>query len=122
MLYYLAAPYTRVDDREALMRDVMRFSGELMVKNPGHHVVSPLFNHYSLNHVPALGVDYNFWKSYSQDLLKRCDALIVLTYDGWLDSTGVTDEINFARSLGLVVRFAAPSELDHWKLTLSTGE
>lgn len=102
MLIYLAAPYSNVPDKDKLMEAVMKFSGQYMLDHPGHHIVSPLFNHYSLHLVPEMGGDYTFWKNYSRDLLSRCDRMIMLTINGEkIESTGVDDELNYAMELNL---------------------
>lgn len=95
-MIYLSAPYSRVADKDELMAKIMTFSGRFMLTHPGQHICSPLFNHYSLDRVPELGTDYAFWKAYSANMLGRCDRMIVLEIDGWLESTGVADEIRIA--------------------------
>lgn len=106
-MYYLAAPYSRVDDKEMLMHHVMQFAGAQM-KAHHIHVVSPLFMHYSLPLVPGLGDDYQVWGDYSRNLLQRCDRLIVMTFPGWQESTGVQDEIRLAKELGLDITYINP--------------
>lgn len=103
MLVYLAAPYSRFPDKARLMRALMEFAGEYMIQHPGVHLVSPLFNHYALELVPALGTDYPFWSEYSRDLLSRCDELLVLRIRGWEQSTGVQDEMKHASDLGIPI-------------------
>lgn len=107
-LVYLAAPYSKVEDKDEFMRRIMKFSGQYMLAHPGHHVVSPLFNHYSLHLVPDMAGDYAFWGDYSRNLLKRCDELVVLTYAGWDQSLGVQDEILLATALGLTITYINP--------------
>lgn len=110
-LAYLSAPYSKAKDKEALMKDVMKCSGVLMMNDSDLHVVSPLFNHYSLSLIPEMGNDYNFWKEYSINLLRRCDEVIVIQFMGWESSEGVADEIRTARMLGLKVTYILPSDL-----------
>jgi hypothetical protein len=112
MLVYLAAPYSNAEDKDALMRQIMKTSGEYMMTRPGEHVVSPLFNHYSLSLVEGMGGDYAFWKNYSRDLLRHCDKVIVLMLKGWRDSTGVNDEIELADMLNIPMEFIIPSQAD----------
>lgn len=104
-LVYLSAPYSKAEDKDELMRQVMKFSGDYMVAYPGQHVVSPLFNHYSLHLVPQLGSDYDFWGSYSRNLLSRCDLMIVLQLPGWDQSVGVADEIAEAGARNIQVKY-----------------
>lgn len=104
-LVYLAGPYSSHPDKEALMKIIMHFSGSYMMTNRTHHVVSPLFNHYSLGLVPQMGTDYAFWGDYSRNLLPRCDEMIVLKLPGWDKSTGVDDEIRLATELGIRITY-----------------
>lgn len=106
---YLATAYSQVADKEALMDNVMRFAGEFMMQNPGFHVVSPLFFHYGLRVNPEMGSDYAFWGDYSRALLAKADMLIVYRAPGTdiEKSTGVQDEIETARKLGLRIRFTS---------------
>lgn len=104
-LIYLAAPYTRIEDKDGFMAALMHFSGKFMLENPDKHIVSPLFNHFSLDLVPGLAGDYAFWKSYSRNLLRRCDTLLVLTFPGWEESTGVQDEIKLATELKKTIAY-----------------
>ena len=101
MLIYLAAPYSSIGDKKKLMQDFVTFAGRYMVENPSDQIVSPLFNHFCLEHVPELGSDWSFWKNYSEALMKRCDKLIVLAYDGWKESPGVQAEIKLSQEIGL---------------------
>ena len=103
MLVYLAAPYSRTSCKNSLMAAVMKFSGEYMLKNKGQFIVSPLFNHFSLEHVPGLGSDWEFWKEYSEKLMSKCDKLIVLDMPETAESTGVQAEIQLASAAGIPI-------------------
>jgi hypothetical protein len=105
MLVYLSAPYSSIQDKCTLMNAIMKASGEYMVQHPGEFVVTPLANHFSLEHVPDLGTDWEFWKDYSTALMEKCGKVIVLTIPGWGRSTGVDAEINLATDLGIPVDF-----------------
>lgn len=105
MLIYLAAPYSSIHDKDALMAFVMKVSGTIMLQNPGWYIVSPLFNHYSLPLVPGMGGDYKFWGDYSRELLSRCDRLLVLKIDGSYESVGVSDEILTANTINIPIKF-----------------
>lgn len=109
-LVYLSSPYSSIEDKELLMKQLMTISGKYMVQNPGHHVVSPLFNHPSLALVPEMGSDYKFWKDYSRNLLKRCDSIIIVRFDGYYESSGVVDEYRFASSLNIPILFLDPDD------------
>lgn len=103
MLVYLSAPYSSVVDKDKHMGLLMKFAGEYMLSHPGEFIVTPLTNHYALDHVPGLGADWNFWKNYSLDLLCKCDRMLVIEMDGTDTSTGVKAEIKHAIELGIEI-------------------
>lgn len=105
MLAYLSAPYTAILNKDELMRIVKHAAGTYMLANKGVHVVTPLYNHFLLGMFPEMGQDYEFWKSYSLDLLRRCDKLVVLRIPGWQRSTGVCEEIRVANELQLPIEY-----------------
>jgi hypothetical protein len=111
-LVYLAGPYSQYENKEVLMTAIMGISGMYMMKNPGEHVVSPLFNHYSIHLTPGMEGDYNFWGDYSINLLKRCDKVIVVMLPGWDQSTGVKDEIEKATASGIEIVYVDPVEFN----------
>jgi hypothetical protein len=95
-MIYLAAPYT--GDKETIeQRMVLVCKTIAKMQAAGQHVVSPLLMHFILKHAP-LPSDWNFWKTYSVELLQRCDELYVLCLDGWKESPGVMEEIELART------------------------
>ena len=102
MLVYLAAPYTEVTgDKDLYMKGIMAVAGEWMISHPDHHVVTPLIGHYML-HVPGVGTDWGFWERYSIDLLRRCDAILVVRQN-WHRSVGVEAEMQIAKELNLAI-------------------
>ena len=113
MLMYLAAPYSRVDDKHIFMEKFMKFSARYMMEKRVH-IVSPLFNHYSMIHVPEMETDWNAWGAYSEDLLTRCDGLIVLCLPGWKESSGVQAEIDIANKHGILVSFIDEQEYNSY--------
>lgn len=105
MLIYLAGPYSNVVDKHAYIEMLMTVSGNYMVANPGHHIVSPLFFHYAIDKVDKMEGDWKFWKNYSIDLLRRCDVMYCL--DGKLTdrSEGVNAELDLALELNIPFRW-----------------
>ena len=58
----------------------------------------------------ALPTGWDFWEPIDRAYLARCDEVVVLTLDGWKESTGVRAEIALARELGKPVRFLGVDE------------
>lgn len=104
-MIYVAGTYNGAKDRDKHIEAVLKFMGDFMMKNEGAHLISPLMHHYTLKLHPDMPTSYVYWKGFSRDLLKRCDALIVLMSDGWKESTGVQDEIEYAKELNLQILY-----------------
>lgn len=111
MLVYLASPYSSVENKEELMKDLFFIAHDFMRRNKGTTVVSPLFYHYSVNVVPGVDGDWNFWKNYSIDLLRSCNAMLINATEGWDKSIGLLQEIEFAKSIGLMITHVSPGML-----------
>jgi hypothetical protein len=105
MLTYIAAPYSKVEDKEALMKAIAKFSGEYMLSHPGEYAMTGLFHHYAATECTELGTDYAFWVNFCTEFLAKCDKLVVLKYKGWDTSTGVAAEISLATHWNLPVEY-----------------
>ncbi len=104
-IVYLAAPYS--GDSEEIMRErvrkVTQVAGQLI--DVGYYVFSPLTYTERLadtGHQPPVG-----WYEFDLAFLQKCGAIAVLQLDGWLQSHGVTLEVQTFRAL----RSAPPIEV-----------
>jgi hypothetical protein len=102
-LFYLASPYSSPDKDLQKARAEQAAEASAILKRLGHHIFAPIpmgvmMAAYGLPH----GYE-EFWKPFAINMISRCDALIVLTLDGWRESVGVTDEIAEAMGRGLPV-------------------
>lgn len=107
-LAYIAAPYSHpdpdvIEDRMEQFADIMSRLMALEI-----HAVSPLMNHPYLGRRRTPGT-YDYWGPYSINLLRRCDAVIVIMMDGWLESVGVADEIKHAKEFNKPVFVCKPN-------------
>lgn len=116
-LIYIAAPYTAKqpngeEDRVIVNERVRIISlciEQLILK--GVFVVSPMLMHLVRSYANNLPGDWAYWGDYSKTVLSKCDAIFVLTLDGWDRSTGVREEIDFSASLGLPISYISPDRL-----------
>ena len=106
-MIYLASPYSHPDPavREERYRAACRAAAARLLA--GQPVISPIAHSHPLV-AYGLATDWTFWQRYDRELLARCDAVVVLTLDGWETSIGVREEIRIARELGKPVRYLAP--------------
>lgn len=113
-MIYLASPYSHPDVRvrERRFRQACRAAAALL--RAGHAVFSPIaHSHPLVEH--GLPIHWLFWERWGRELLTRCDEVVVLQLDGWIDSVGVRAEIEMARELGKPLQFVEPSLVDEWR-------
>lgn len=65
--------------------------------------------HWKQEHF-QLPADYSYWKRRDRTLIEHSDGVIVAMMPGWNKSTGVTDEIAHAKSLGKEVWYLEVGE------------
>ena len=108
-LVYLACPYSHDDNsvREHRFDIANRKAAELM--SAGVMVFSPISHtHPIAEH--GLPKGWDFWERYDRLYLETCRAMIVLTADGWEESTGVQAEIDIISGLGRPIFYLDPAE------------
>ncbi len=105
VLIYVAAPYSHKDPEvvEARMNAFADYMAKIIAA--GEHPVSPLMNHFLGDRSQTFPLTWEYWEEYSRKLLSRCDRIDVLQIDGWEESTGLTAEIELAKSLGIEVNY-----------------
>ena len=69
---------------------VMKAAVDLMLE--GHYVFSPISYNAPME-IHNLPTDWGFWQDYDKAFIRRCDALLILTIDGYKESVGVNAEI-----------------------------
>lgn len=110
-MIYLAIPYTGQEDAAYWFAN--RYAGMLMQE--GHLVFSLISMCHSIAQVAKLPTDFEYWRKYNFHMLNVCDVLVVLMFDGWRKSVGVTSEIEYATKIGMpiIYRFFTdqPSEI-----------
>lgn len=109
MIVYVAAPYSNVKDKNHLMLTIANASGQYMKNNPGEYTITGLVHHYACQLHEDLGTDWEFWKNFCVDFLRRCDKLLVIMYPKWNESRGVAEEIRLAKELNIPVVYFTPS-------------
>ncbi len=102
-LIYLASPYS---SRSAyVMRNryetVCKITAELIWYD--YTVFSPIVSSACLDQITE--ISYERWIELDLQILRRCDALVVLTLPGWEQSEGVATEIKEAEKLNLPIRY-----------------
>ncbi|OGT57538.1 MAG: hypothetical protein A3E01_08350 [Gammaproteobacteria bacterium RIFCSPHIGHO2_12_FULL_63_22] len=107
-LTYLAAPYSHQDPEVRRMRywsSVMK-AAEMM--KSGECVFSPIAHTHEIGLMMGDAVNHDFWMQQDREILKHCEKLAVLMLPGWMESSGVSEEISVARAIGIPVEYVEP--------------
>ena len=102
-LIYLGSPYTH--KLKKVMKE--RYEKALYVTanllNQGYHVISPIVHCHPLSVKFKMMPDFEFWKRYNFAILSKCEVLLVLQIDGWLESKGLQGEIEYAKRNNIII-------------------
>ncbi len=114
--WYVASPYTSED--EAVMErrydDVVDFCA-VMVRE-GQLVFSPIAHWHPISCFHDLPRDHTFWRDLDRAQIIAARGIMVLKLDGWEESKGVQDEIEFAKSLGREIQYFEWDEDGYWRM------
>lgn len=107
MLIYLASPYSHADREVRVQRylDAVAACAAIITATE-HTPYSPIVHWHPVatNHGMGVG-DWQLWRHHDVEMLRRCNAVWVLTLQGWRESEGINEEIWIARMLGLPVEY-----------------
>ncbi len=101
--WYLASPYAKYKDgREAAFRDISGIAAKFLIE--GIPVFCPIAHSHAIATIGEMKqVDHEFWMSCDLPFLNRAIGLIVAQLPGWQESRGVTEEIGFAKGIGIPI-------------------
>ncbi|MDO8610112.1 MAG: DUF1937 family protein [bacterium] len=104
-LSYLAVPY--FDQNKFIVHErfekVTKTAGQLLER--GYKVYSPITHNHLINEQFNLNWKHKDWLDYDFLFLKQCKILFVLKLEGWKESLGVKREIEYAKKLGIKVKY-----------------
>jgi hypothetical protein len=100
-MIYLASPYSSPDPLIMRTRFLLAEQVTAQLLGERKHVYSPIVHCHELAMKYKLPTDFEFWKKYNFDFLRRADTFYVLEIDGWETSKGVTVESNLAATLDI---------------------
>lgn len=106
-LIYLALPFSSScpEVKKKRVDTMMRL--DILFMTNGIHTVSPVYKQFvkEVDVKEIVPSTWDFWKSYSEELMSRCDKLYVLCFDGWKESEGVRGEIEMAKNLSIPITY-----------------
>ena len=100
MKIFLAAPYTHPDPEIVNARVTAINAHTALLMNQSHIVFSPISHSHYIAMENDLPTTFEFWKKQNHEFIVWCDSIVILKLDGWKESKGVKDELEFARILG----------------------
>lgn len=104
---YLASPYSHPDPkvREQRFEQACKAAAELMAA--GAIVFCPIAHSHPIG-LWLPNQTHEMWMAQDLPLLARATGLAVLQIDGWTESRGVQEEIDFALDHGIPVKYIRP--------------
>lgn len=110
-LYYVASPYTHKNKNVMKRRADFLFELGGYLFSKGIHTFvpiaynSPWESYFDETMEDGLPTNFEAWAEFDLNYIARCDGVIVLKQDRWMDSRGVISEIHFALALGIPVYY-----------------
>lgn len=104
---YLASPYTKKNHDVAFL-DACN-AAALLIKL-GKTVFSPIAHSHYIAKFHKLPKDVGFWRKQNQSFIDWCDELWVLGTEGWEESKGILEEIDYAKQAGKPVHYLTQKE------------
>lgn len=116
-MYYLASPYSYLSKKSGIIDMLIGMwvrrrrykavsDAAIYLIKQGYTCIEPIA---MCHHKRDLPTGYQFWKRRDRWFIRKCDGIVVLMLDGWKESEGVQDELNYARKLGKDVWFMQPN-------------
>lgn len=94
---YLASPYTHADNVTRSQRFTAAGRAAAYIARMGHVVFSPIVHGWNLETHGLWGVEFShkFWMRQCAPLLHNSKTMVLLPLQGWKDSKGVAEEIEY---------------------------
>lgn len=107
-MIYLACPYSHDDEEVEEKRANLATRIAATLSKEGNVVYSPLTSSRPLEQKGGCPKTWDFWEPIDKSFIDICDTLAVVNAPGWETSTGVQDEIEYAKSRDMDIRHIDP--------------
>jgi hypothetical protein len=107
-MIYLCSPYSHSDVNvvnERVKQTTVFVNNHLL---SGITVLSPVVYGHTIVTTCGTPSNWEFWERACRAFMAKCSDVWVLMLDGWQDSTGIKGEIEFAKELGLRIKYIKP--------------
>lgn len=122
-LLYAATPYSKYEGgiHHAFI-DACKVT-ERMLRAGLLNVYSPIVHSHSLAIYGNLDpLDHGIWLPFNEAIIRKSDALVVVTLQGWEESDGIKHEIRAFVADGRPVYFMSPDDLSYEPCSLEERE
>lgn len=105
---YLACCYTHEDQkvRDDRAEKIMKKAAELIQE--GYFVFSPITHSHEMAKKYDLPITFEYWAAANHSMIDWCDTVMVLKLNGWNESKGVKDEVEYSVCANKEVVFVNP--------------
>ena len=111
-MIYLCSVYSYKADA-SLMQKRFEYVEEFVAENFDWPLFSPIVYTHSVGVKYGLPKTYDFWKKRDRHFIELASEVWVLKMPSWEFSEGVTDEIEYAKSIGKHVHFIDVADGDY---------
>jgi len=109
MLIYLASPYSHSDKEVRKQRYEKAVEANAKLMEQGFMVYSPIVHGHAIvkywKEHEETRMGWNFWEKFDTLMVRKSDAFFVLAIDGWIQSVGVTNELEIAKRLYIPIKY-----------------
>jgi len=113
-LYYIATPYFHIQEeiRTNRYKIAVQVAGVLLQNNI--HCFSPIAHNHHIALQYELPKGWDFWGPYDEQILKRCNGIIIVMADGWVESKGIAAEVVMAQDYSLPIYYMDYPDCNTW--------
>lgn len=107
-LIYIGSPYSHPDPDKVKKNFDLVSNLAAKMCSEGHVAFSPITYGHTLLGFQKMPSDWEFWKNFCLSFLKKSDQLLVYKIEGWENSKGLKEEIEYADANGIHVIYIDP--------------
>ena len=110
-MIYLAQPYSHPHPDVRELRYEMALKVCATYAKRGSMVYSPIVHWHNVALEYPLPKDAKFWERLNHKMMDIANRMHVMKLDGWRESVGLTEEIEYAKEIGLVTDWIEEEEV-----------
>lgn len=109
-IIYISSPYSDQDSLtvEENYQKVSMYVSKLI--SEGFVTISHITYGHTLVGFHSMPTDWDFWRNFCLSVLNICDEMHVYMLNGWNESKGVKEEIQYAKSIGIEIKYIPHEE------------